>query len=129
AAGLILASGWDPSTPLIDPFAGSGTIPIEAALIARAIPPGRFRSFAFQRWPGWTESRWKSLIDAADAGMIARAPARIVGSDRDAGAVTAMSANAERAGVVQDLTIVKATVSSLAPPEGVGALISNPPYG
>lgn len=129
AAGLILASGWNPSTPLVDPFAGSGTIPIEAALIARRIPPGRHRGFAFQRWPGWSESRWKALVDRADAESLERAPAPIQASDRDAGAITAMTANAGRAGVAQDISISRAAISNLIPPGETGALISNPPYG
>jgi putative N6-adenine-specific DNA methylase len=129
AAGLILASGWDPSTPLIDPFAGSGTIPIEAALIARRIPPGRQRTFAFQHWPWWSENRWQELVDRADAESLERTPAPIHASDRDAGAITAMTANAGRAGVAQDLSISRAAISSIVPPAEAGTLISNPPYG
>ncbi len=129
AAGLILASGWEPQTPLIDPFAGSGTIPIEAALMARKIPPGRHRAFAFQQWPGWKADRWKELLAEADQQSLSRAPAAIQASDRDAGAIGAMNSNAERAGVLQDVTISKTAVSNLDPPEGIGALVSNPPYG
>jgi putative N6-adenine-specific DNA methylase len=129
AAGLILASGWSPATPLLDPFAGSGTIPIEAALIARRLPPGRHRRFAFHRWPSFDPDRWTSLLDAADDQSLVRAPAPILASDRDAGAVTAATANAGRAGVGGDISIRKAAVSALAPPEGRGALIANPPYG
>jgi putative N6-adenine-specific DNA methylase len=128
-AALILASGWDPQTPLIDPFAGSGTIPIEAALIARKIPPGRHRSFAFQRWPGWNADRWNGLVAAADSQSLARCPAPIHASDRDTGAIAAMTSNAERAGVADDITISRAAVSNLEPPEGEGTLVSNPPYG
>lgn len=129
AAGLILASRWSPESPLIDPFAGSGTIPIEAALIARRIPPGRQRSFAFQRWPWWSADSWKALIAQADAEALAQVPAPIQASDRDAGAITSMTANAGRAGVVADLSISRTAVSGLTPPDGQGALISNPPYG
>lgn len=129
AAGLVLASGWDPACPLIDPFAGSGTIPIEAALIARRIPPGRHRVFAFHRWPSWNPERWKSLLEAADAQSLDKAPAAILASDRDAGAITAATANARRARVGGDLSISRAAVSSISPPEGPGWLVSNPPYG
>lgn len=129
AAGLILASGWDPATPLVDPFAGSGTIPIEAALIARRIPPGRQRRFAFQRWPAWNEPHWKEMIESADARSLARVSAPIHAGDRDAGAIAAIGANADRAGVTGDLSITRGAVSNLEPPEGTGALISNPPYG
>lgn len=129
AAGLLLESGWKPETPLIDPFCGSGTIPIEAAMLARAIPPGLDRDFAFLRWPGADPKRWQALLDAARTGILPRASAPIAGSDRDAGAIEAATANAERAGVAQDIAWRHAAVSSLEPPPGVGALVSNPPYG
>ncbi len=129
AAGLLLESGWSPEAPLLDPFCGSGTIPIEAALLARRIPPGLDRDFAFLHWPGADRSRWRALLDAARAGVLPRAPAPIVGADRDAGAIEAAIANAERAGVAHDITWRQAAVSSLEPPAGIGALVSNPPYG
>ncbi|HWA59552.1 MAG TPA: hypothetical protein VG692_20015 [Gemmatimonadales bacterium] len=129
AAALLLASGWDPVTPLIDPFAGSGTIPIEAALLARGIPPGRHRSFAFQRWAGWNGADWERLLAEADRQALPRAPAPILACDRDAGAVRAIQANAERAGVGDDLEIRQAALSALVPPPGTGALVTNPPYG
>ncbi len=129
AAALLLASRWDGTTPLVDPFAGSGTIPIEAALFARGIPPGRHRSFAFQRWPSWEPARWQALLAAADSASLARAPAPIIGADRDAGAVTAAGANATRAGVAGDLELRRSALSSLEVPPGPGAVVSNPPYG
>ena len=129
AAGLLLESGWGSGTPLIDPFCGSGTIPIEAAMLARRIPPGLARRFAFLRWPGADLGRWGALLDSARAGMLPRAAAPIVGSDRDAGAIEAATANALRAGVAGDIIWRQAAVSSLEPPAGIGALVSNPPYG
>jgi putative N6-adenine-specific DNA methylase len=129
AAALVLASDWDPRTPLVDPFCGSGTIPIEAALLARRIPPGRNRSFAFQHWPGWTAARWDALLAAADAQTLPKAPALIIGADRDAGAIAAASANATRAGVADDVEFRRAAVSSLTVPPARGCLVSNPPYG
>lgn len=129
AAGLLLESGWSHETPLIDPFCGSGTIPIEAAMLARRIPPGLARSFAFLRWPGADLGRWEAMLDTARAEMLHRAAAPILGSDRDAGAIEAATANSLRAGVAEDITWRQAAVSSLEPPTGVGALVSNPPYG
>jgi putative N6-adenine-specific DNA methylase len=129
AAALLIASGWTPAMPLLDPFAGSGTIPIEAALMARRIPPGRHRRFAFQRWPGWNTAEWEALLAQADRESLPVAPATIVASDRDAGAVRATLANAERAGVSSDLLVRQAALSSLDPPPGPGALVTNPPYG
>lgn len=129
AAGLLLESGWRAETPLIDPFTGSGTIPIEAAMIARRIPPGLDRDFAFLHWPRSDRSRWRAMTDEARTAILPRATAPILGSDRDAGAIAAAIANAERAGVAADITWRQAAVSALEPPPGVGAVVSNPPYG
>ncbi len=129
AAGLLLESRWSVETPLVDPFCGSGTIPIEAAMLARRIPPGIGRDFGFLRWPGADPTRWRAMVDTARAGVLPRAPAPIAGSDRDAGAIEAAIANAERAGVGQDISWRQAAVSSLEPPPGIGALVANPPYG
>src|SRR5256714_5110920 len=62
AAAMVLASGWQRTAPLIDPLCGSGTIPIEAALIARQIAPGIRRSFQFMRWPNFDSTLWKDLL-------------------------------------------------------------------
>lgn len=131
AAALLLASGWDPRTPLVDPLCGAGTIPIEAALIARRMPPGLSRHFAFMRWPGFHEPTWKKAVDEARAQILPAAPAPILGSDRDAGAITASRDNAERAGVAADLELEEKVISRIAPPPGssVGAIVTNPPYG
>ncbi|HEX9165196.1 MAG TPA: class I SAM-dependent RNA methyltransferase [Gemmatimonadales bacterium] len=129
AAAMLLGAGWDPRTPLVDPFCGSGTIPIEAALLARRIPPGRHRSFAFMRWPGFDAASWQALLARADAESLAGAPAPIVGADRDAGAIRASVANAERAGVSGDIAFRQLPLSSLQAPEGPGLLVTNPPYG
>ncbi|MBK5188309.1 MAG: hypothetical protein JJD97_08675, partial [Gemmatimonadaceae bacterium] len=130
-AALLLASGWDPRTPLLDPFCGAGTIPIEAALIARRIPPGIARSFAFMQWPGFHEPTWKKVLDEARAQMLGAAPAPILGSDRDAGAIAASRENAERAGVAADIVFEEKVISRIAPPDGgiPGAIVTNPPYG
>jgi putative N6-adenine-specific DNA methylase len=128
AAGLLLAAGWDGQAPLADPFCGSGTIPIEAALLARRIPPGRHRSFAFHRWAGWTGARWDALLAAADAAGRPAGPV-IIGADRDAGAISATRANAGRAGVADAIEWRQAPLSALTVPPAAGWLISNPPYG
>lgn len=129
AAALLLASEWDPGTPLLDPFAGSGTIAIEAARLARRIPPGLARAFSFWHWPGWDSSVWSQTIIEARSTMLDRAPAPILLADRDAGAIEAARQNAERAGVVEDLEYRQASISDLEPPVGTGALVSNPPWG
>ncbi len=135
AAALIVASGWRGDAPLIDPFCGSGTIPIEAALIARGIapglahPPGEPRRYAFQEWHGYDAGLWADLIARARAAARPEAGITILGSDRDAGAIAATTANAERAGVLTDLQLEVRPLSALEPPAGAGWLVTNPPYG
>jgi putative N6-adenine-specific DNA methylase len=128
AAAMVLASDWRGDTALADPLCGSGTIPIEAALIARRIAPGRGRSFAFQRWPGAHQAMWSKLLDESRVGELPRSPVAIFGADRDAGAIDASRANAERAGVAADITFVHQPISALRL-ETPGAVITNPPYG
>src|SRR5688500_14365899 len=133
AAGLLLAAGYDGSAPLLDPLCGSGTIPIEGALIARRIAPGLSagaRDFAFTRWPDFAEAAWKRVVDEATARALPAAPAPILGSDRDEGAIAAAQANAARAGVTADIAFERRALSAIEPP-GVdpGLLAANPPYG
>ncbi|HEY8432607.1 MAG TPA: hypothetical protein VIL20_29755 [Sandaracinaceae bacterium] len=130
ARALVVASGWDPSTPLVDPVCGSGTIAIEAAALARRLPPGRLRSFAFERTALFDEATWREVRRAALARSLPRAPAPIRASDRDPAAIDAARANAERAGVAGDLSFAVSPVSELElPTGGEGALVANPPYG
>ena len=130
AAGVLRLAGWDPETPLVDPLCGSGTFVIEAALRACRRAPGDQRAFAFQRWPGYDPDGWMRLRAEALAGL-RRAPAALVGSDRDSGAVSAARANAERAGIAGSVEFDERSVSEATPPEadGVGLLVSNPPWG
>ncbi len=128
AAAMILSSGWTSDRSLLDPFCGAGTIPIEAALIARKIAPGRKRSFAFMDWQKFDRAEWATLLDQADSATLPHAPASIQGSDRDAGAIEASQANADRAGVLDDIEFTQCVVSAIEP-IGVGDLITNPPYG
>lgn len=129
AAAVVLASGWDPATPLADPFCGSGVIPIEAALIARRLPPGGDRRFAFQRWPDFEPGSWASVTGAVDAEARGTCPAPIEASDRDAGAVAGAQANAEAAGVADDVTFEAGVVGHLGARQGPGMVVTNPPYG
>ncbi len=132
ARALVRVSGWDPETPLADPFCGSGTIAIEAAILARGLPPGRLRAFALERTPLFDATLFGRLRAEAEARALERAPAPIWASDRDPGAVEATRANAERAGVLADLRLDqtplgKARIAADAPPRG--ALVTNPPHG
>jgi len=129
AAALLLAAGWA-GDALVDPCCGSGTIPIEAACRARGLAPGRLRSFAFQTASGFEPGTWASVQGAARAAeRPAGAGPPIVARDRDAGAVAATRANAERAGVADDLVVEHAAVSSLVAPASAGLVVSNLPFG
>jgi putative N6-adenine-specific DNA methylase len=128
AAGLLLAASWNRQSPLLDPFCGSGTIPIEAAMLARRIAPGKNRRFAFMDWPNFNEDLWLNQLEAAAAAEIPL-PGPILASDRDAGAIRIAQANAERAGVAADLQLNCSAVSAIQPPSGSGWVVTNPPYG
>jgi putative N6-adenine-specific DNA methylase len=128
AAGLLLASGWDGSASLWDPFCGSGTIPIEAALLSRRLAPGRLRRFAFMEWPGFDSQDWQVLLQQAEDQISDRSP-HIWASDRDAGAVQMAQANAERAGVGELVQFSQAAISAAGVPPAPGWVVTNPPYG
>jgi putative N6-adenine-specific DNA methylase len=128
AAAMLLASGWNGSIPLIDPFCGSGTIPIEAALLSSHIPPGINREFAFMRWPGFERDQWQNLLSIARKEIIP--PTTLIsGYDRDAGAITIASSNAARAGQKDVILFIQQPISALTASETPGWIIANPPYG
>lgn len=129
AAATLVASEWNPAAPLLDPMCGAGTIAIEGALMARRIAPGLHREFAFRHWPGFDAALWSRQLDEARTQMLPTAPAPIQGSDRDAGAIDAARANAERAGVSADIEWAQRALSAIEPPPGPGWLVTNPPYG
>jgi putative N6-adenine-specific DNA methylase len=127
AAAMVLASGWDSMSPLVDPFCGSGTIPIEAALIADGVAPGLNRDFAFLRWPQY-KSGWDRLLSEARE-KTRKEAAVVLGYDRDAGAVVSARANVERAGLAGRVNFEQQAISHFEPPESRGWIVTNPPYG
>jgi putative N6-adenine-specific DNA methylase len=146
AAALLLAGPMSDGSapPVVDPFCGSGTVAIEAALLARRIAPGLAmadrtpRHFAFRDWPDVPEEAWDAAVETARAVILPGLPATsaIFGSDRDAAVLDAAAANAERAGVLEDLHLATATLSKAPGPEEAAAagappgwLVTNPPYG
>jgi putative N6-adenine-specific DNA methylase len=148
AAAMLLASGWragresgQSSPPLLDPFCGSGTIAIEAALLALGIAPGlaagQARRYAFMNWPDYDAGLWQEMLAAAEAHrqrqLAASAASLSIGAaDRDAGAVATAQANAARAGVAEYIQFACRPVSALEPPAGAmepGWVVANPPYG
>ena len=129
AAAMLIGSGYDPKRPLADPMCGSGTIAIEAAMIARRIAPGLQRAFAAEFWPVADAKAWSAARETARGRILPRAAAPILASDRDAGAITAAVSNAERAGVTADIAFSVQALSAFEPPPEPGLLIANPPYG
>ena len=133
ARALVVASGWDPSTPFVDPCCGGGTLPIVAARMARRMAPGRGRRFDLERTPLFHPPTWARLLEEADARVLDRAPAPIRGADRDAAALDAARHNAGRAGVAEDVDLVQSSLSALPLDDLLaapgGALVTNPPYG
>ena len=128
AAAMLLASRWDTRHPLLDPLCGSGTIPIEAALLARAIAPGHARRFAFMDWPNFDEGKWRDVLSEGPNDREPRAP-KILASDRDAGALRMAMENAERAGVADAIEFSRRALSAVEPPAERGWVVTNPPYG
>jgi putative N6-adenine-specific DNA methylase len=128
AAALLMVSGWDRKSPLLDPFCGSGTIPIEAALMARRVAPGRNREFAFHTWPRAGEVNWDRLVTAADADVIERT-LRIVGSDTAVRAIDAARGNAQRAGVADTIAFECRPAADTPALSAKGWIVTNPPYG
>jgi putative N6-adenine-specific DNA methylase len=128
AAGVLRLAGWSPHEPLLDPLCGSGTLVIEAARVACAIPPGSDRSFLFERWPGLRGADALAQV-RRDLSPETAAPAPLAGSDRDPGAISAARANAERARVAAAVRLDHRPLSACEPPPGVGLVVANPPYG
>ena len=129
AAALIMASGWDRQSPLLDPFCGSGTIPIEGALMAAEISPGRSRSFQFMHWPDYDAAQWKQVLAESNSRARHESSVSIAGSDWSASALRAARENAERAGVSDMLRFEKADSAELTAGQTIGWIVSNPPYG
>jgi putative N6-adenine-specific DNA methylase len=129
AAALVAIAGWDGTDPLIDPFCGSGTIPIEAARLAAGLPPRLERTYAVERWPVFEPGTWASAVAAPPPIAPPSEVAPIIASDRDAGVVDATRANADRAGVAHLVTAEALVVSHLKARPGRGWVVTNPPYG
>lgn len=128
AAALIKMSGWKFDCDLIDPFCGSGTILVEAALMARNIYPGVFRQkFGFENWKDFNPELLSSIFE--DDSNERTFEHRIVGSDINLRAVEAALANAKAAGVGDLITVEQREIRDFKKPEMPAVLITNPPYG
>lgn len=129
AAALIQLSVWNPSRPFLDPFCGSGTIPIEAALIGRNRAPGLNRNFLCEDWPQVTRELWKSARDEAKQLQRRKLESLIIGSDVDPRAIRLAKHHATEAGVTADVQFRQQDVLEIKPSRHYGVIVCNPPYG
>ncbi len=126
AAAMVLISGWRGEVPFIDPFCGSGTIPIEAALIAANIPPGIKREFAFMKWENFDRGLWEALKEEA-LGRVRKVNVPILGFDIDPIAVDSAIENSKAAGVDRLVEFKNLSFPHLSFERAV--IVTNPPYG
>ncbi|MBK0125522.1 bifunctional 23S rRNA (guanine(2069)-N(7))-methyltransferase RlmK/23S rRNA (guanine(2445)-N(2))-methyltransferase RlmL [Pantoea sp. S61] len=137
AAAIVMRSGWQSTTPLIDPMCGSGTLLLEAALIATDRAPGLLRShWGFNRWKSHNQAVWQDVLaEAKERARVGTAAttARFFGYDNDSRVLESARANARRAGVFELFTFAQQDVIKLKNPlagqEITGTVLSNPPYG
>ena len=126
AAGMLLKAGWHGQTDFYDPMCGSGTIPIEAALIARNIAPGVFRSsYAFEKWPDFDADLWSDIYN--DDSQEREFTHTIYGSDASFYAIQQAAKNVKSAGVQKDVELKQIRMEELK--GGEGLVMINPPYG
>lgn len=129
AAGMILLTGWKGDSNFIDPMCGSGTLPVEAAMIAMKIPPGNLRnSYSFQNWKDYDSSLLEKVKQEAREEII---PLKhtIVASDRSGRILQVARSNIKQAGLTNDILLQVDFIDDVAPPSGNGVLVTNPPYG
>lgn len=128
AAGLLHLAGWHGDVPLADPLCGSGTIAIEAALLASGIAPGRARDFSFMHWPGYRAGLWQVLCGEADQGRRTVA-GPLLASDHDPAVLATARENAGRASVAEVIDFAACALADLPVRTGGGLILCNPPYG
>ena len=130
AAALIMLTPWNRDRILVDPFCGSGTFPIEAAMLAANMAPGMNRSFLSEEWRNIIKRKcWYEAMDEANELVDTDIQVDIQGYDIDGDIVKAARANAESAGVADMIHFQQRPVSALSHPKKYGFIISNPPYG
>lgn len=129
AAALVLLTNWRPEFPLIDPFCGSGTIPIEAALIGQNIAPGFNREFAAEDWEFIRNKYWDEAFQEAEDLANYDEKLDIIGSDIDHKMIEISKANSLEAGLGELVTWKQMQVSDLTVRNENGYIIANPPYG
>ena len=128
AAGMILMTGWKGETDFIDPMCGSGTLLVEAALIARNISPGVFRKeFAFEKWPDFDQELFDHIYN--DDSQEREFNHKIYGYDIDMKAVNTANFNVRAAGLTQIIEVKQADFKDFKKPANKSIIVTNPPYG
>jgi len=129
AAGLIQLSFWNAERPLMDPFCGTGTIPIEAAMIGRNRAPGMGRSFAAEKWPRLPPALWDDARKEARDLATGELSFPLIGTDRDKAAIGLARQHAQNAGVAADVRLEQKDFQDFATGDQYGCIVVNPPYG
>ncbi|MFH5804830.1 class I SAM-dependent RNA methyltransferase [Alienimonas sp. DA493] len=129
AAGIVLLSVWTRDRPLLDPCCGTGTLPIEAALIGRNVAPGLHREFVAEGWPLAPPALWAEQRAAAQAAILPPLEKPLQGGDLDRDAVSAARRHARRAGVGEDVHFQQRPIAEAGAKASHGVLLANPPYG
>jgi putative N6-adenine-specific DNA methylase len=129
ASAMLLVSYWNGDRALIDPFCGSGTIPIEAAMIGLNMAPGLKREFAAEKWPNISKALWKELRDEANDSIKVDKELRIHGSDIDDEVMSLARYHAKQAGVEPYIHLQRQPMKDISSRYKYGSIICNPPYG
>jgi len=130
AAALVKLTDWPGDVPLLDPLCGSGTLPLEASMVALNMAPGLFREeFGFQTWPDFDGKLWDRLWQEAEDGRKAALATWVGGCDRELEIIHQANLNAQRCGLADQVTFWAADLADLEAPADSGYLLCNPPYG
>ncbi|MCQ9209033.1 THUMP domain-containing class I SAM-dependent RNA methyltransferase [Granulicatella seriolae] len=129
AASLVKLTNWYPDKPFYDPVCGSGTIPIEAALIGKNIAPGLNRTFAAQEWTFFDSKAFPTVKDEARKAIKEDVQLDILGTDIDGSMIEIAKRNAEKAGVADQIVFKQMQLSDFKTNKDNGVIVANPPYG
>lgn len=129
AASLVTLSHWRPEQPFWDPFCGTGTMAIEAAMIGRNMAPGLNRRFACEFWPRVAGPAWEELRESAQRRALPSLPEPLLATDASEEALKVARRSAEAAGVTEDIHFQRRDFEDVSSKRDYGCLITNPPYG
>jgi putative N6-adenine-specific DNA methylase len=130
AAAMIQLSDWQPTVAFLDPMCGSGTLPIEASLLALNVAPGLFREqFGFETWPDFDSTLWQHLLTTAQQCQQQTLSAPIIGNDQDGQVIKQAQTNANLSGVAGQVVFTCHDLKDIFSPADTGIVLCNPPYG